>query len=71
MNSTAIFESFVFEPKLILFNRPGVEFMSELVKNYKIPIVNNAEELITIVSNYPVMKKIKRDYFYKNISKII
>lgn len=71
VNSTALFESFAFSPGLILFNSPGVEYIHDIVEKFKIPLVSNVKELLSVVNNYPETVEIRRDYFYKDISSVI
>lgn len=71
VNSTALFESFAFSPNLILLNTPGVQYINNIIEKFNIPLINNVNELISTINNYPKTAEIKRDYFYKDISSVI
>lgn len=65
--STAIYESLYFKPKIILFNHSEIKRMQELTDLYKLPVINNNNELQYLIKNKMNWLIIERDLFYKNI----
>lgn len=71
VNSTAIYESFALETKVILYNTVGIEDMAHIIKEFHLPIVNNSRELYNMIRDYPCDVLFERDYLYKNIAQKI
>lgn len=69
--STAIYESMYFKPKIILCNHPELERMKELTDIYKLPIIDNENELIDLINNNNYWIEIDRNDFYKEIEGLI
>lgn len=65
--STAIYESFAFGPKIVLYNTDGVEKMKDIISSYNIPLINNEDELYNMFKIEKNSVQINRDYFYKTL----
>lgn len=68
VNSTAIYESFLLDVKVILFEAVGIDNMMRMIQDYKVPLIKTSEELTRMVKNYPLDVKIDRDTVYHEIS---
>lgn len=71
VNSTAIYESYSYDCKVILYNTNGIEDMHSLVYNYHVPLINDEIELAEIIKSYPNDVMVNRDFIYKDISSCI
>ena len=64
--STAIYEGLMFNCKTFILNVPGVEYLSDLIKNDYVCQVDNVDDLINNLESFNP-KEYDKDFFFKNL----
>lgn len=64
--STAIYEGLMFNCKTFILNVPGVEYLSDLIRNDYVCQVDNVDDLINNLESFNP-KEYDKDFFFKNL----
>lgn len=69
VSSTALFEGIAFNAKPLIIKLPSYEYMDQLKNQYKIEVVEDAQEVINYLTNFEHHNEniaIKQDLFYRD-----
>lgn len=69
VNSTALIESVSFGCRVLLLDKPGVDYMESFRNKFSIPLIQDEKDLFNKMQNYKGTDRISKEYFYKNTNK--